>query len=229
MSRIFIALAAAVALAACGSSSNNNTTTQTQAAITGLCQALKANCTAGDDQLESGEDESACEDKMKTTTTTGGAARDAYDLPLTDPNNDDLTCRENEAKLAASDSANKSAHCLNAGPTGGDKCGSLCDVFCDLQKRHCDGASSVTSTAPTNTGLADVDHATCVAACNAEIGKGSATHFTKGGKVNDTSGDTLQCRIWHLGKAQANPTPHCFHTRLTSVGDAAGATPGPCS
>jgi hypothetical protein len=221
---IAIAAAAAMLLVACGSD-NNNTQSQQQA-VTGLCQALTTNCASGtsDDQNE-GEDETACEDRMQKTTTTGAAARDSYDFPVSDSTKDDLTCRENEAKAAASatDAATKHQHCVNAGPTGGGVCGSLCDVYCDLEKRHCNGATSTNPAAPTNPGLGDVDHATCVAACN-----GAA--FSKSGTPNVTKGDSIQCRIWHLGKAQANPTPHCFHTRLVSAVDNAGTTTGaPCS
>lgn len=224
MSRIFIALAAVVALAACGSSNNNTSQTQSSLA-TSLCTALAQNCPAGgaDDQFEN-ETETQCEDSVKTV----------YDMAVDNATDDDLTCRLAEAQAAGSDSANRSTHCKNAGPTGGGggttgagKCGSLCDVYCDLQDRNCTSANPNFVTANLTANF--TDHTDCLTKCAAEIVTGAGTHFSTGGTVNKQAGDSIQCRIWHLGKAQAGPSPHCFHTKLVSAQSATVTTGGPCS
>jgi hypothetical protein len=225
MYRTLIALAGVVSLAACSSNSTSSTgKTQAQLA-TDLCTALAANCAAGssDDQFEN-ETETQCEDSVKTV----------YDTPADTTNDDDLTCRVAEAQAAASDPTNKSAHCKNAGPTGGGggatgagKCGSLCNVYCDLQDRNCTSANPAFVTASLTPNF--TDHTDCETKCAAEITSGAGTHFSTGGGVNKNGGDSIQCRIWHLGKAQAGPSPHCFHTKLVSATSATVLTGGPCS
>jgi hypothetical protein len=236
MSRASIAIAAAAALLiACGSDNNNNTpdggtdggVTLTQAqAATQLCTTISTTCTGSDDQFEA-EPENACEDSVKSVPASSTDARGntpSYNIPVTDPHakNDDLTCRLAELQLASTDAANKATHCRNAGPTGGGtatavgKCGDLCDVYCDLQERNCTTASpNFAALSPAIT-VNFSDHAACVSQCTAELAKGPGTHFSKGGKVNSQAGDTLQCRIWHLGKAAGNPRTHCPHTRFVS-------------
>jgi hypothetical protein len=227
MSRTTLIIIGAALLAACGGSS---TIVKTQAQLAAdLCTALAASCTGTDDQLESdssktvSQNQTVCEDKVMTT----------YDLPVSDPNgkNNDLDCRVAEARKAATDPAHASAHCLNAGPTGGGKgndgtgaCGNLCDVYCDLQELNCTNANPSFGAGLTRTFLSRSD---CETKCAATI---TPTHFSSGGTVNAQTGDSLQCRIWHLGKARSNPSPHCANAKLDS-GDptTATGTQGPCT
>jgi hypothetical protein len=44
------------------------------------------------------------------------------------------------------------------------------------------------------------------------------------GQPNDTSGDSVQCRIYHLGAAAADPVLHCPHAQIK-----ADLPNGPCT
>jgi hypothetical protein len=107
-----------------------------------------------------------------------------------------LACRLQHATLAATNAA---LHCPHAGPTGAAVCGSYCDTYCELALEACTGGNQVYP-----------DLATCQTAC-AGLTDGGAT------AINATSGDTVQCRIWHLGQALSNPSVHCNHSRATSA------------
>jgi hypothetical protein len=223
MSRTSIALATTALLAACGGSNNNTTPdagtpdagtgTSTAAACASYCTTMVATCTATDAQFDAPNDAAAC----------NAACTTIYGWPQTDPNAkaDDITCRTQHAGLAAtakaaSDAAGVTLHCKHAGPTGFQVCGqSFCDVYCDLQVRNC------STTNPLFTGTANfASRDACETAC-------VAASFATTGTVGATSGNTVQCRIWHLGKAQAGPATHCPHTRVISVN--ADLTAGPCS
>lgn len=47
------------------------------------------------------------------------------------------------------------------------------------------------------------DEASCLSACES---------FATTGTDGDTSGDTLQCRVYHLGAAESDPATHCAHS-----------------
>jgi hypothetical protein len=244
MKKVFLAAAVLGLLAWCGSDNNNNpggsdagtdagsdagtdagadagaTTTACQA----YCTTLLATCTnttggAQNAQLD-GTSQDDCVKACDGVTASSGTA--IYGWPLTAPAgspNDDLTCRTTHAGLAAAaktanDAAGVALHCGHAGPTGrgvngtgvaSSACGAPCDVYCDLQARNC----------PTN--FADL--ATCKSQC-------TTASFATTGAVGARSGNTFQCRIWHLGQAGTNPTTHCPHTRIVSVN--ANGTAGPC-
>ncbi|MCA1663868.1 MAG: hypothetical protein LC659_06305 [Myxococcales bacterium] len=111
-----------------------------------------------------------------------------------------IGCRLYHAGAAA---AAPSTHCPHAGPTGGDVCGSWCDNYCQLMAKNCTGSNAV------------YDAATCMTKC--------ATIPTNG-NTNDTSGNTIQCRIYHLGVAATDPALHCAHSKT-----AADLPGGPCT
>lgn len=182
------------------------------------CATLVATCTGADKQYD---------DETLATCLAGCGTVYAYALNDDKGKNDDLSCRLNHAGLAsaakaAANAGNVTLHCGHAGPTGlgraaaggaaSSACGPPCDVYCDLQERNCTGVNSNFA-----------DHATCLAQCNPG-GVSGATVFNTTGTVGATGGDSYQCRIWHLGKAQANPATHCQHTRIVSAG-----TPPPCA
>jgi len=100
-------------------------------------------------------------------------------------------CREHFAGLAATDAP---ANCMQAGPGGGGVCGNWCDHYCDVVQNACPGTFAT-----------NVD---CQAAC-ADLLTNSATPVV-------TTGDTLQCRVYHAQVALETPTPHCAHVTVAS-------------
>ncbi len=111
-----------------------------------------------------------------------------------DENGNTIGCRQYWAGQADG-SAKAATECVLAGPTGGGSCGSWCDNYCWLAQRNCTDTNTLYS------GSAD-----CKATC--------AT-FPKTGKPGDTDGDTVQCRVYHLGVAgsdkPASADQHCAH------------------
>lgn len=88
---------------------------------------------------------------------------------------DTVSCRTYHASLAALD---PETHCNHAGPTGGNVCGSYCEVYCGLMTRNCPDAFS--------------GQQACQAECEA---------FGTDGNTSDDTGDTVQCRIHFAGLA----------------------------
>lgn len=115
-----------------------------------------------------------------------------------------FACRSYHLGAAASDA---NTHCIHAGPTGGGACGSLCENYCQLAMSNCTGANEIYT-----------DNAACMTACEG---------LTTLGDVGDTAGNTVQCRIYHLGVAgssSANATTHCPHGAEDGGGVCIGAT-----
>jgi len=117
-----------------------------------------------------------------------------------DTSGNTIGCRLYHAGAAAADPV---LHCPHAGPTGGNTCGSWCDNYCQLMAANCTGTNAV------------YDAATCMTKC--------ATIPTSG-QVNDTTGNSIQCRIYHLGVAASDPATHCPHAQTAT--DLPG---GPCT
>ena len=46
----------------------------------------------------------------------------------------------------------------------------------------------------------------------------SCSGFSTAGADGDTSGDTLQCRVYHAGAAESDPATHCSHAGPTGGG-----------
>ena len=111
-----------------------------------------------------------------------------------------IACRLYHAGAAAADPA---THCPHAGPTGGNICGSWCENYCQLMAKNCTGGNTV------------YDPATCMTRC--------ATIPTNGA-ANDTSGNTVQCRITQLGLAAGDAATYCPNARIASE-----LPSGPCT
>jgi hypothetical protein len=125
----------------------------------------------------------------------------------TDTSQDSLGCRAHYAALAATDPSN----CPAAGPLGGGVCGNdVCNTFCALDSFACTGANSAF----------DGGQIGCGTACEANF----PIYLTDAG--NDlalSTGNTLNCRIWHL-EAAVDPAEgagalamHCPHTAVVSA------------
>jgi hypothetical protein len=126
------------------------------------------------------------------------------------PTNDDtLGCRIHYAQLAAKD---PEANCAAAGALGGGVCGkSACVDFCGIDIAYC-------SAAPVNT-PAYSSTTDCLSSC--EDGGYPYLHPDAGGELfNAESGNTLNCRTWHLNNAFNGgmlATLHCPHTEKVSA------------
>jgi len=93
-------------------------------------------------------------------------------------------------------------HCKHGAASGENYCGTWCDVYCQLAQDNCQGANQLFD----NT-------TTCMSACSMYNSLGSS---------GDASGDSVQCRIYHLGVAglnALNANTHCPHANVTSAGN----------
>jgi hypothetical protein len=104
---------------------------------------------------------------------------------------DSFACRQYHLGAAATDA---NTHCIHAGPTGGGTCGTLCENMCQLAASNCTSTNAI---------YASMEE--CLLSCSEQASDG---------EVNATAGDTVQCRIYHLGVAGssvANALTHCPH------------------
>lgn len=118
-----------------------------------------------------------------------------------DSDGNTLGCRTYHAVLAISDAT---THCVHAGPSGGDACGTWCENYCYLSLKNCTGGLSHGYTS----------NADCLSYC------ANNTNIPKTGMAGATSGNTVQCRIYHLGVAgtdSSNATTHCPHAGKVST------------
>ena len=142
------------------------------------CAKIAMNCVAGDG---GGSGNVQYPDNATCMSTCATAA--AWAPGMTgDTTGNTVGCRLYHAGAAAADPV---LHCPHAGPTGGDVCGPLCDNYCSLMAKNCTGANAV------------YDANTCMSKC-AMLGTQ--------GHANDTSGNTVQCRIYYLDLAATDPT-----------------------
>lgn len=158
------------------------------------CAKIQMNCTAGD-----GGGNVQYADAATCNTYCSSASHWPAGTTA-DTSGDTIGCRLYHAGAAAADPA---LHCPHAGPTGGNVCGSWCENYCQLMKDNCTGTNVV------------YDPATCMTKCMT---------IPTNGSVNDTSGNTIQCRIYHLGAAAGDPVLHCPHSKTAT--DLPG---GPCT
>jgi hypothetical protein len=152
------------------------------------CAKIQMNCTAG-----SGDAGGNAQYADTTTCTNYCMTVAAWPAGnIGDTSGNTIGCRLYHAGAAAADPV---THCPHAGPTGGNVCGSYCENYCQLMAKNCTGSNAV------------YDMATCMTNC---------TSIPTNGHANDTSGNTVQCRIYHLGAAAADPTTHCPHSRIVT-------------
>ncbi len=116
---------------------------------------------------------------------------------LDDREGNTVGCRIYHADVAADD---PDLHCPHAGPSGGDVCGTWCDNYCHLAETACTGELALYP-----------ERAACELACIAIPTTGTA---------GDPSGNTIQCRIYHLGIASGPDMPmtHCPHGAVDGGG-----------
>jgi hypothetical protein len=187
-------VSAVLGLAACGSSSTPAPTQEelNAQACAAYCTSITGACTAANAQFASADACNAYCVRARGTPEIWSAGADGA------TSGDTLACRVTHAGLAG---ANAAVHCPHAGPSGGNACGNWCEDYCDLALAACTGGLQLYA-----------DRAACQTACAAIPATGTA---------NATSGNTVQCRIYHLGVAAssaAQATVHCPHGNPTPTG-----------
>jgi len=132
-----------------------------------FCTEVLATCTGNDSHYA---DQADC---LATCSQAGGWTPGT----LGDTDFSSIGCRHAATKRAAAetDAAAKTALCLDASETGGDTCGTYCDVFCEALEKNCPGEFGT---------FADFD--ACFDACQP---------LAKTGAPNDLTGNTVQCRL----------------------------------
>ncbi|MGZ3430069.1 MAG: hypothetical protein ACXVCV_25635 [Polyangia bacterium] len=159
------------------------------------CAKIQMNCTAGSDGGGNAQYSMVSDCTSQCTTVAAWPAG-----MIGDTSGNTIGCRLYHAGAAAADPV---LHCPHAGPTGGNVCGSWCDNYCQLMAKNCTGANAVYATAD------------CMTKCMT---------IPTTGQTNDATGNTVQCRIFHLSLAASDPATHCGHAR--TVTDAMFS--GPC-
>jgi len=113
----------------------------------------------------------------------------------TEPTKGTLACRANKAR----DIREPEADCPLAGPGGGALCGDDCASYCELFKKIC----------PDEFGNQTQAH--CEEQCGALV---RADSFSAN---QNSTGDTLDCRLVHLSAATENPALHCPHVAVVPL------------
>lgn len=135
-----------------------------------------------------------------------------YEYPSETPEPiDSLGCRLWHAHAAEDEGP--STHCRHAGPLAADQCGGPCEPFCRIVYSYCSDDHGIN---PYDGGQLE---------CEAVCGDGTAFPYERdaGDLLDNTltmieSGNTLNCRLWHLETAmqKALPDTHCPHTATVS-------------
>ncbi|MFT7623185.1 MAG: hypothetical protein ACI9WU_002363, partial [Myxococcota bacterium] len=128
-----------------------------------------------------------------------------------DTDGNTVGCRMYHASVASESDENAAIHCVHAGPSGGNVCGTWCDNYCDLSATNCGADNEL---------YADDD--ACMTACG---------NFVDTGDAGATAGDSVQCRIYHLGvagsDADVSAAIHCSHGGIDGDGICADVDPTP--
>jgi hypothetical protein len=96
-------------------------------------------------------------------------------------------------------------HCPHAGPGGDGYCGTNCESYCAITLETCPSEYENTSE--------------CMTACEAFP---QHPPFS----VNQTTGDTIECRLYHVSVATTDESTHCPHVGVDpSPGTCVGAPP----
>ena len=152
------------------------------------CDKVTASCTGANAQYA---DEAGC---LAYCGTAGKIPAGA----AADTTGNTIGCRTYHATVAGSEPGTTEAtHCPHAGPTGGNVCGTWCENYCHLAMTNCTGQNAIYA-----------DSAACMTAC-------AAITVSQSTDAVITSGDSIQCRIYHLGVAgsegDTSAAVHCPH------------------
>lgn len=114
------------------------------------------------------------------------------------PTGNTIACRTFAAAAAELDPEGAGV-CPGAGPGGYGTCGSPCESFCALAGEICTGDLA-----------AYASDAECMSACAGFASAGIPFAFSI------QTGDTFECRLYHLTAASAAPEVHCGHIAVNS-------------
>ena len=166
------------------------------------CTAVMAACTGASAQYASND---ACMNAC-AHLPPGTAA---------DTSGNTVGCRAYHAMLAAS---TPNPHCWHAGPYGYGACGDECEAFCGLATTWCTAAGGFDGGAPPY-----ASDSACLTSCAAykQVDSADAGVGIDGGysAAGPGSGDTLDCREYHLGASFAGGAAqalHCQHPGASS-------------
>lgn len=104
-----------------------------------------------------------------------------------------VACRQYWADSPAR--TNPSSYCLAAGPFGGNVCGDRCTAFCDVVLAAC---------APNDGVLAYGSQPECASACANFSYRDAGADGGGEGPTGPKTGNTLNCRLYHLRSAVKN-------------------------
>jgi hypothetical protein len=164
---------------------------------TTYCAEIMANCTGDNAQYgEMSECLNAC--SLMPPGTLG------------DTTGNTLGCRLYHGGLAAS---SPNPHCWHAGPFGFGGCDLSCDDFCALALQWCSPSGGFDGGPPPYTDMASCSDMACNRIPIAPGVNNAPGLYNASGP---TSGNTLDCREWHLGKALVDHSAtgqqlHCNH------------------
>lgn len=188
-----LAISALVAtVVALAACGDSDSTPTPTAACASYCATLTTNCTAANAQFTS---EAAC----NTHCVLSRTSPEFWPAGVTGATSgNSLACRTYHGGAPAA--GDPALHCPHAGPTGANTCGTWCETYCAMAASLCTGANQITFSA-----------AGCAADCALYAADGANTA---------TSGNTVQCRLNHLGFiAGGGPAAtHCGHVRPTPTG-----------
>ena len=142
-----------------------------------------------------------------------------------DTSGNTVGCRTTHAGLAATGGLNP--HCWHAGPFGYGACGNECEGFCTLATSFCSPDGGFDGGPAAYASVGD-----CMTSCagyrkiDDPDGGGTGALGVDGGynAAGPTSGNTLDCREWHLDNAldmpgsNAGQNLHCNHVGMTGGG-----------
>jgi hypothetical protein len=147
-------------------------------------------------------------------------------LPLgtaTDPTGNTISCRTTHAGYATG--TNVVPHCWHAGPYGYGACGDECTSFCMLATKFCSPDGGFDGGPAAYSSVSD-----CMTSCAGypridDVDGGGVVGVDGGyNAAGPTSGNTLDCREWHLDNAldmpgsNAGQNLHCKHVGATTGG-----------
>jgi hypothetical protein len=110
---------------------------------------------------------------------------------------DTVYCRLSQAQLAAA-TGEPRVHCPLAGPGGGDTCGENCESYCVVFEQVCSARFEQSYAGPSD----------CISQCRSDLVDIGDYD------VSMQSGDTLQCRLWHLSADWAPAADELPRARL---------------
>jgi hypothetical protein len=175
------------------------------------CDLMAANCVASGTQDNTEYlSQTVCSQicpQFESTPVPGNVVPENVSSPPMTP---DLDCRIWHANAAGLD---PHTHCPHAGPLGGKMCGSdPCVEFCALDLAFCQGDAA-----------AYPSLSNCMSACEPDGGYAGYNYMNDPANFEvsdlDMSGDTLNCRMYHLENFIYTGDPvHCMHSSQSGGG-----------